>query len=186
MPTWDAGFTAAYFDHSGLYAFGRQPEALHWNCSQLAIALRQLSDAPPLVAALERFAGLYRSNLARRFGWRLGLASRGEEADLAVVVASEKTLRESGVGVDEFFFRHRGGRAVGGDLAVALAGFEGDFAHPYWDEPEPQSLLIDEVEAIWAAIAERDDWTPLTAKLATLKRMGEALGEPPGPAAQPV
>ncbi len=184
VPTWDAGFTAAYFDHSGLYSFGRQPEALHWNCSQLAIALRQLSDAPPLVAALERFAGLYRSNLARRFVWRLGLASRGEEADLAVVVAAEKTMRESGVGVDEFFFRHRGGRRVGGDLAVALAGFEGNFAHPYWDEPEPQSLLIDEVEAIWAAIAERDDWTPLTAKLAALKRMGEALGEPPRPAGQ--
>ena len=185
VPTWDAGFTAAYFDHGGLYAFGRQPEALHWNCSQLAIALRQLSDAPPLVAALERFVGLYRSNLARRFVWRLGLVSRGEEADLAVVVAAEKAMRESGIGVDEFFFRHRGGRGVEREFAVALAGFEGDLAHSYWDEPVPQSLLIDEVEAIWAAIAERDDWAPLTAKLAALKRMGEALGMPPAPAAQP-
>ena len=185
VPTWDAGFTAAYFDHGGLYAFGRQPEALHWNCSQLAIALRQLSDAPPLVAALERFVGLYRSNLARRFVWRLGLVSRGEEADLAVVVAAEKAMRESGIGVDEFFFRHRGGRGVEGDLAGALAGFEGDIAHPFWDEPVPQSLLIDEVEAVWAAIADRDDWAPLTAKLAALKRMGEALGMPPAPAAQP-
>ncbi|MBU2340946.1 MAG: YdiU family protein, partial [Alphaproteobacteria bacterium] len=40
LPRWDPGFTAAYFDHSGLYAFGRQPEALHWNCGQLAVALR--------------------------------------------------------------------------------------------------------------------------------------------------
>jgi uncharacterized protein YdiU (UPF0061 family) len=29
-PYWDGHFTAAYFDHSGLYAFGRQPEAIHW------------------------------------------------------------------------------------------------------------------------------------------------------------
>jgi uncharacterized protein YdiU (UPF0061 family) len=28
LPAWDAGFTAAYFDHSGLYAFGRQSEAI--------------------------------------------------------------------------------------------------------------------------------------------------------------
>ena len=182
VPTWDASFTAAYFDHAGLYAFGRQPEALHWNCGQLAVALRQLSDAPPLVAALERFAGLYRTNLARRFVWRLGLTSRGEQADLAVVVAAEKAMRESGVAVAGFFFRHRGGRDVDSDLAVALAGYAGDAAHPYWGEPEPQSLLIDEVETIWTAIAERDDWTPLHAKLAALERMGQALGEPPVPA----
>ncbi len=40
LPQWDPGFTAAYFDHGGLYAFGRQPEAIHWNLGQLAIALR--------------------------------------------------------------------------------------------------------------------------------------------------
>ncbi len=39
-PTWDGAFTAAYFDHAGLYAFGRQPEAIHWDLVQLAIALR--------------------------------------------------------------------------------------------------------------------------------------------------
>ena len=181
-PTWDAGFTAAYFDHAGLYAFGRQPEALHWNCGQLAVALRQLSDAPPLVAALERFAPLYRTNLARRFLWRLGLSSRGEEADLAVVVSAEKAMRESGEGIDDFFFRHRGGRGVEGDLADALAAHEREADHPYWADPAPQAMLIEEVEAIWAAIAEHDDWSPLHAKLAALERMGEALGEPPEPA----
>ena len=36
-PTWDPGFTAAYFDHPGLYAFGRQPEAIHWDVMQLAV-----------------------------------------------------------------------------------------------------------------------------------------------------
>ncbi len=43
-------------------------------------------------------------------------------------------------------------------------------------------MLIDEVEAIWAAIAERDDWQPLYDKVAALRRMGDALGEPPAPA----
>ena len=43
-------------------------------------------------------------------------------------------------------------------------------------------MLIDEVEAVWAAIAECDDWAPLSAKLAAVKRLGQALGEPPLPA----
>ncbi|MCA1662111.1 MAG: YdiU family protein [Novosphingobium sp.] len=182
-PKRDAGFTAAYFDHAGLYAFGRQPEALHWNCGQLAVALRALSEAEPLVAALERFPELYRANLARRFAWRLGVAPRGLDRDLQLVVAVEKALRESGAGVDEFFFRHRGGRNAEGELAAALAGYEGEAEHGHWSDDAPQAMLIDEVETIWAAIAERDDWAPLHAKLAALKRMGEALGEPPAPAA---
>ena len=40
-------------------------------------------------------------------------------------------------------------------------------------------MLIDEVEAIWAAIAEHDDWAPLAAKIAAVRAMGAALGNPP-------
>ena len=63
---------------------------------------------------------------------------------------------------------------------AAWAGREGKAAI-HWADPAPQTMLIDEVEAIWSAIAERDDWDPLRAKLAALKRVGEALGEPPQP-----
>ena len=43
-------------------------------------------------------------------------------------------------------------------------------------------MLIDEVEAIWSAIDERDDWQPLYAKVDALRRMGDAHGPPPHPA----
>jgi serine/tyrosine/threonine adenylyltransferase len=183
LPTWDPAFTAAYFDHAGLYAFGRQPEAIHWNCGQLAVALRPLSDAEPLVAALERFPVAYRENLARRMLWRLGVAPRGTEADLALVSALEAAVREDGGSIDAFFHRHRGGRAAQGAFAEALARYEavgGD--HPLWSEAQAPSMLIDEVEALWAPIAEHDDWAPLYAKLQTIVALGEALGEPPVPA----
>jgi uncharacterized protein YdiU (UPF0061 family) len=36
LPHYEPGFTAAYFDQTGLYAFGRQPEAVFWNLQQLA------------------------------------------------------------------------------------------------------------------------------------------------------
>jgi hypothetical protein len=47
-------------------------------------------------------------------------------------------------------------------------------------------MLIDEVETIWAAIAERDDWQPLANKITAVRRMGEAMGEPPPPAGHSV
>ncbi|WP_338243878.1 protein adenylyltransferase SelO family protein [Aurantiacibacter hainanensis] len=182
LPAWDPGFTAAYFDQTGLYAFGRQPEAIRWNLGQFAIALRPLVEAEPLVAALERFGSLYHHAMTRRFCWRMGIEERGLETDAAVVNAAEKTMREGKIGPDEFFYRHRGGRDAEGALADALEGARSiDQGHEYWSEGHPESMLIDEVETLWSAIDERDDWAPLYDKVARIRRMGEALGEPPAP-----
>lgn len=183
LPRWEPGFTAAYFDQQGLYAFGRQAEAIHWNCAQLAIALRQVCEAPPLVAALERFPALYHAAMARRFCWRLGVESRGVEEDAKLIGVAEQTMRDQSTGPDAFFFTYYGGRRADGDLALALTGrapLTSD--NDYWAEGAPQSILIDEVEAIWSAIAEHDDWAPLNAKVEALRKMGDALGQPPLPA----
>lgn len=188
LPAWDPAFTAAYFDHAGLYAFGRQPEALHWNCGQFAVALRLLADSAPLIAALDRFGPLYMANVARRWCWRLGVESRGIEEDTRLVAACEAVMREGGLQPDAFFFAHRKSPGGGhgdapGELGEALADYAPlPAAHPYWSDAAPQSLLIEEVEAIWAAIDKDDDWAPLHAKVAALRRMGEAHGAPPVPA----
>lgn len=186
LPQWNPGFTAAYFDTSGLYAFGRQPESLYWNCGQLAVALRLLAEAPPLIAALERFGGLYQTALARRMLWRIGLSPLGEEADTAFVLTLEQTLRDSGLSPDAFFFRHRGGRAVdpGSPLADAVAGrtpVDGALDDPLWAEDAPPSLVIDTVERTWDAIDRADDWGPFHALVSDIRRLGSALGEPPVP-----
>ena len=36
-------------------------------------------------------------------------------------------------------------------------------------------MLIEEIEAIWAAIADHDDWSPLHAKLAAIDQADEAM-----------
>lgn len=183
LPTWDAGFTAAYFDHAGLYAFGRQAEAIHWNCAQLAIALRAVCDAPPLIAALERFGPLYAAAMARRWTRRLGVASRGAERDAAMIAACERTMQQSGMGPDAFFHHHRGGANADGELAKALSGYEATEVNPdYWRDAPVQSMLLDEVEAIWSAIDERDDWSPLLAKVDAVRALSDALGPAPAPA----
>lgn len=183
LPTWDQSFTAAYFDHGGLYAFGRQPEALHWNCGQFAVALRLLADSPPLIAALERFGPLYMDAITRRWLWRLGLEPTGTDEDAQLVALCEQAMRAGEMGPDAFFFAHRGGRgAAGGELGEALAAYHpADSTHEYWADAAPQSMLIDEVEAIWAAIDENDDWQPLHRKISAIRRMGAAHGCAPTP-----
>jgi uncharacterized protein YdiU (UPF0061 family) len=182
LPSWDAGFTAAYFDHQGLYSFGRQPEAMRWNCGQFAVALRLLVEAPPLIAALERFEARFEHHLARRVLWRLGVEAQGGQADTAVLNAIGVHLRETGVPPDAFYFAHRCVRALPeGPLGEALAGYRAvpDADHPLWDEPGPPTLVIEEVERIWAAIDSADDWTPLHEHVAAIRRLGDALGTAP-------
>ncbi|MEO5597407.1 MAG: protein adenylyltransferase SelO family protein, partial [Novosphingobium sp.] len=185
LPTWDPAFTAAYFDHSGLYAFGRQPSAIHWNCGQLAVSLRLLAETEPLIAALERFGALYQANIARRFCWRLGVTPQGPETDTALIAAAEQAMTESKISPDSFFFTHRGGRGKGSDeFSGLLANYIATDAldDPFWSEPAPPSNHIDEVERIWSALDTTDDWTPLADHVTAIRRLGSTLGEPPPPA----
>ncbi|MBK8860214.1 MAG: YdiU family protein [Sphingomonadales bacterium] len=189
----DPGFTAAYFDEAGLYAFGRQAEAIHWDVVQLAIALSRIADQEALVEALNRFADLYREALVRRMLWRLGVAPEGAENDSALVQSIEAALIASRVGIDRFFFDWQGGsrRAASpadpayteesfADVRQRLAGYQSarPLGHPYWAGEAPVSMSIETVENLWAHIAERDDWGPLYAHIEAVRTMGQAMVEP--------
>ena len=186
-PTWDPDFTAAYFDHHGLYSFGRQAEALQWNAYQLAGALRVIAPLEELRPPLEAFPDRYQSALVTALFSRLGVASGGPD-DVGLVKAIESALTGSRMNPDRFWFDWRGGVRRGPSPADAI--YDGDaFAafravvpayagaaptHEYWSDAEPCTMLIDEVEAVWAPIAAADDWEPLHAKIAAIRRMGEA------------
>lgn len=194
LPRSDPNFTAAYFDHAGLYAFGRQPEAVFWNLQQLAGCLTLVTGQDPLVEALNGFAAAYRSELTGAMLMRLGLKSRGDEADVALVQAAFKALAAGGERLrwEPFFFDWFCGRTPDGpradlyagedfaDFRAAVAGFEAArperLEHPYFRRAEPEELLYDEIEAIWAPIAGADDWAPFQAKLAAIETAREAWG----------
>ena len=189
-PYWDGHFTAAYFDHAGLYSFGRQPEAIHWDVVQLALSLRLIAEAETLTPALGSFPAQFQAALRDAVFARLGISPRSEAADMALLLAIEEALAKKSVTIDAFFFDWRGGSRRrrsphdpiydGGDFLAfreAIAGYEPQVAldHPYWTDERPCSMHIDEVEAIWTAIDERDDWSLLHAKVEAVRRMGEAL-----------
>ncbi|WP_420479593.1 protein adenylyltransferase SelO family protein [Brevundimonas sp. FT23028] len=191
LPWYEPGFTAAYFDQTGLYAFARQPEAVFWALTQLGGALKPIADAERLTAALNGFGQAYIRELRAAFLMRLGVKSLGEAADQRLLDTTLALLREVGeagrwepVFHDWFGGFASAARAVAGPRAKLWQGKTFDnfryslFEHepdrperlenPAFAEPEPEEMLIDEVEAIWAAIAEADDWAPFHEKLARL------------------
>jgi hypothetical protein len=108
----------------------------------------------------------------------------GVDSDPGIVAALIPALASREAPIDQFFFDWRGGRDPGADaypsepfraLAKALKGRERPQSHPYWSDAQPCSMHIDEVEAIWSAIAERDDWRPFEDKVNAVRRMGDAL-----------
>jgi uncharacterized protein YdiU (UPF0061 family) len=183
-PEWDPAFTAAYFDHHGLYAFGRQPEAIHWDLAQLAGSLTLVADAAPLSEELGQWGQVFEEALISALVRRLGVDERGPDADRGLAAGLIAALQARDTGVDRLFFDWRGGRDQGGEryasepfrtLAAALEGRDRLPTHGYWSDPEPCSMHIEEVEAIWSAIADGDDWAPFEAKVAAIRRMGEAM-----------
>lgn len=190
LPHNDPNFTAAYFDTAGLYSFGRQPEAVFWNLQQLAGCLTQVGGQEPLIEALNGFGPAYRGELAGALLNRLGLKRAGEAEEVAFANATFRAIAEGGERLrwEPFFFDWfcgDEGRALAsqrGDIYAGeafapfrdlLKGFAPErperLADPYFAAPEPQELLIDEIEAIWAAIAERDDWGAFHAKLGAIE-----------------
>ena len=178
-PIWDEGFTAAYFDENGLYAFGRQPEAIQWDVAQLGGCLALIGESPPLAALLTDWPRRFEPALIAALLRRLGIAPVSEAEDRALVTALLAALRGRTAAIDRIFFDWRGGRDPGDgafpELRVKLAGRQRPLTHAYWSDPAPCSMLIEEVEAIWAAITTRDDWAPFEAKVTAIRRMGEAI-----------
>ncbi|MGZ3376821.1 MAG: protein adenylyltransferase SelO [Phenylobacterium sp.] len=199
LPHNDPNFTAAYFDHAGLYAFGRQPEAVFWNLQQLAGALSPIAESDALVEALNGFGAAYRAELTAAMLDRLGVRAQGSEADAVLVQAAFRAFAEGGERLrwEPFFFDWFCGgedRALSGprgdlyardgfaEFRGLLAGFQPErperLADPYFAQPEPEELLHDQIEALWAPIAAADDWSAFHAKLAGIEAARIAWGLP--------
>ena len=144
---------------------------------------------------IDALSGLYNVNV----GWgrdeladvaaatmrRLGYASNffGRTTQEALDL-SETLARITPDGIDRFFFDWRGGRIPSddvyqadafGDLRTRLEGRRRALIHPYWEDEQPCSMLIEEVESIWSAIADHDDWRPFEFKIEAIRRLGDAM-----------
>ena len=179
LPVLDSGFTAAYFDHSSLYAFARQPEVMYWNLSRLAQSLSLITDDKALLAALEAYAPAYRAALRDHVFRRLAITATDLETDISFVLETFAWLEENKIPWPQFWYDWQGGgsrenaalkspnknyytgdryKAWFKNLCAYDSAAQGPAAHgPEGDRP-PQ-LLYEDIRALWSPIAEHDDWS---------------------------
>ncbi len=192
LPSYDAGFTAAYFDRTGLYAFGLQPDALADNLLRLAGALLPIGERESLEAALNTYWDQFRARIETAFLDRLGLVA-GPDGAQDEIVALFGFLEETQAPFEQVMFDlfaaqpERLARSPLGELydadsfapvrdgVLALPRHPGaDLAHTYFERTRPRTMLIDEMEALWSPIADNDDWTAFNAALAEIEVMRDA------------
>lgn len=197
LPHYEPGFTAAYFDEGGLYAYGRQPDAVFWNLQQLGACLGMVAgDTKPLVEALQTFPETYEREVKSAFLARLGVLSAGGEGDAELLRAMLAFLRESQAPWERFFYDWFGGeasaeRASGSPEAARYDGDAFDrfhtqllthapdrpqrLQHLYFKRGEPSTLVYEDHAALWKQIAEDDDWSGFDEKLADIELMRRGL-----------
>ena len=197
LPRFDPNFTAAYFDQTGLYSYGRQPGALLWNLARLAECLLEFCSHEALTGALSDFPELYETALDAAWCRRLGVMQENPEADRAFRHAVTLFMETSGIPFHCLPFDWYGGgvstqRAMASDRAHfyndpsfndarksletrrPLPGLSLD--HPYFTAGAPCNMLITTVEDLWTVLNDGNDWQALDRKLAEIDRMADALG----------
>ncbi|MBA3446625.1 MAG: YdiU family protein [Pseudaminobacter sp.] len=200
LPVLEPAFTAAYFDHQGLYAFGRQPDTLLWNLSRLAECFLSIAPQGDLERVLGDFGRIFQAEFESNLLRRLGLAPSDSEKNAALVQAWWQFLVRAKAPFEQSFFDWHGGLASSerADQSPNRAFYDGQAFEPvraalgdftptneaalrlgYFERSTPCTMLIDEVEAIWDPIAQADDWSNFKTKIADIREMGSALGNEP-------
>ena len=97
MDGFDPNHICNHSDHSGRYAYARQPQVAHWNLFALGQALLPLIGEPDdAMAALEPYKTLFPAELDRRMAAKLGFAAptdatRALTEELLTLLARERT-----------------------------------------------------------------------------------------------
>ena len=194
VPTYNPNFVAAYYDEMGLYAFGRQPNAMAWNMARLAEALIPIADSQSLASALDNFGPTLQRAYASEVVRRLGLRPRGIDPDAALAATFTGFMLETQAPFERCYFDLYGGlarplrldrspssnvyasksfEALRANLSLYQPRDAARLDHSYF-EGEPCTMLIEDLESIWDAIASNNDWGPFNRKIEQIGLMRDA------------
>ena len=185
LPIYDPTFTAAYFDQAGLYCFGRQPTAIHWNLTQLAESLKLSSPDLNSEGILSEFGVIFAHEVIRLFFHRLNLTPQDEEKNDELLSRFYLFLAKSKIGYEQAFYDLFSGldesRLARSPASAFYQGEEFEnlkqclksfsvadsqkIQNKYFQSSKACTLLIDEIENIWSAIAQNDDWSIFNQKI---------------------
>ena len=182
VPTYNGTFTAAYFDHQGLYAYGRQSQAVFWNLQILASVLTTIQpNSQAFIDILQTYSDQVQYATIAQFFWRMALKPTGDTTtDTNLVEACLGQLKAEQSPFEDVFYASSSGQRdlLSKKMQELLQGWP---SNP--QSYQKQTMLIEEVEHLWSAIAKRDDWNPLNEKIQQLERLCDLRQAEKAPAA---
>lgn len=192
LPAMHPDFTAAYFDQQQRYAYGRQPEAALWALCRLADCFQHVLDTEALGAALGNYWPEVEGEIARAICWRLGVRADDKTAQ-EITAQLFQAAGQSKIGWDQLFKDLYGGQLVPDAASASLwrDHTELQALATYAAKLSPRqknqqaiaeikdrplvTMEISTMEGLFLPIAERDDWQPFEAALASIRAHGAAL-----------
>ncbi len=183
LPTYNPQFTAAYFDHQGLYAYGAQPAAFLWNLHRLAECFLFAFPELPMALMLELFEEQFHDHLFQVFEKRLNIKFKESSDPAKGLTLFFKSLEDQSVFFEEAFYylqptlnqnteseKIKKWKNKTEVLQLQKLIEQGQVINTNLILPDqPVTLLIDEIESIWSPIAEHDDWTLFNNKVQSIK-----------------
>ncbi len=188
LPHYDPKFTAAYFDHQGLYAYGQQPAMVFWNLERLRDALRLVNyNDTNFQRGFDSFKRVFNQRTLQVFCDKVGIDRDNPQPDVQNLFYQCLQFLEKSKAPYEEFFHHL--YCWHQDLDQPLKNLSPQhYDSPLIEEIEMamgrmqrsktaisknladlDTLLIDEIESIWSQIDKNDDWAAFHNKLDRLQ-----------------
>ncbi len=178
LEKYDPHKIAAYFDHSGLYKFSNQTDAIFWNLQQLASIMTIFLEDNPIVNELKKYVNYYNEEVIKLFYEKLSLQPSDDyESNQLFLNNFYQILSQYPYMYEEIFFDFRGGRQnqrfkteikekyKNHDLEKIFSNQEAISNFNSLEFYKPETLLYEEIEKIWYQIEKNDDWSLFNKKI---------------------
>ena len=184
MEIYDPNKIAAYFDHSGLYKFSNQTDAIFWNVQQLASIFSLFVEQDLLVKELKKYVDYYNEEIFKLFFKRLSLKSSNNNHDQNLLKDFYHILSNSEFLYEEVFFDLKGGKEkikMFSELKKKYKNFNLEKIFHNHEKANNfhtksinflflETLLYEEIEKIWQQIDKNDDWSLFNHKIDSINK----------------
>ena len=197
IPTYDARFTAAYFDYGGRYSYGNQPHICKFNLELLQEPLAMVTERSPLEVELTQFDDLYQQYYQQLMLQKLGFDSNLGNIGRELLTQTIYLLRDSEIAYHGFFaeLSEEFSPTWQDDSSLILINatfapqITEDWRNIYFkclkQTPadaiatagdrlktyNPQTVLLrPKIESVWQPISESNDWQPFNDLLSQLQK----------------
>ena len=194
LEKYDENKVAAYFDHSGLYRFSNQVNAIFWNLQQLASIMTLFLKTEDIKEILKTYPDIYNEQLMKMFFKKIMLKpSSDEKLNHNLISNVYEILRNESFLYEEVYNDLRGGLKkldFHPDLKKKYSQFDllnifknhspsDNFDMEAANDSYLETLLYDEIEKIWSEIEVNDNWTLFNNKIDSiniLKKKNQKYG----------